>query len=419
MSQKQTNCAICDNHFNGYSGLQTHLRRKHNLTYGKYVSQFISNEQTLKCKMCGLESNNLNSHIINTHQISIEEYKKIFNSQTCQLTENQIQQISDTKSKKHSKNKEKKSQQKKILEEMFELGVKPLKCQCCNFESMFSLITHIIRKHNLSVNEYKQKFPESVVYRNTPNHSKNISLALKHKLSSNIEARERFLAWRSFPSELKHWIRKGFDPNEAAQKVIDFQRKMSLKGNNEITCAKRSKKNSGSNNPMSLQSISVREGVSIEEAKTLTPCYGRKGKLHPFFGKKHTEQSLYKIANAHHLITPDYRSKPEIELAQFCSQIGDIKCNVRVGRWNVDILFEDRKLIVEFFGDFWHLNPKFYASSDRHGFHNKFITAQDIWNRDQYKIDSLQKLGYNVIVIWENDWHLNKQICQNKITDLD
>lgn len=51
----------------------------------------------------------------------------------------------------------------------------------------------------------------------------------------------------------------------------------------------------GNSNPMSLVSISIRNGCSILEAKEKTPAKNRVGILHPMFGKKHSIETIKKI----------------------------------------------------------------------------------------------------------------------------
>lgn len=64
--------------------------------------------------------------------------------------------------------------------------------------------------------------------------------------------------------------------------------------------------------------------------------------------------------------------------------------------------------ILEFNGDYWHANPKFYKASDG-VLHNKSVTAQEIWDRDAKILAALRKLGYSVLVVWENDYYKNPE----------
>jgi G:T-mismatch repair DNA endonuclease (very short patch repair protein) len=133
------------------------------------------------------------------------------------------------------------------------------------------------------------------------------------------------------------------------------------------------------------------------------------------FGKKHTAEALEKIAGAPHLSNPDYRSKPERELEQQCRNLGSLENNVRIGKWNVDVLFTEKRMIVELFGDYWHMNPVKYASTVRHSLMGK--TADEVWSRDERKLKDLRDQGYEVVVVWESDWRHDPDACVKRIRD--
>lgn len=63
---------------------------------------------------------------------------------------------------------------------------------------------------------------------------------------------------------------------------------------------------------------------------------------------------------------------------------------------------EKIKIIIEIFGNYWHANPAMYESTDEFSFNNVY-TASEIWEKDKNRILDLEKLGYNVIVVWESE----------------
>ena len=71
------------------------------------------------------------------------------------------------------------------------------------------------------------------------------------------------------------------------------------------------------------------------------------------------------------------------------------------------------KKIIEFNGDFWHANPILYEKSDIVR-KNPIQTADEIWENDARRIQSLEKLGYQVKVVWEHDYRANPQkiVCE-------
>ena len=77
--------------------------------------------------------------------------------------------------------------------------------------------------------------------------------------------------------------------------------------------------------------------------------------------------------------------------------------NKKVGKWVVDLIDVDRKIIIEVNGDYWHGNPRVYQS-------DVFIpsigmTAGEKNMLDNQRNDQLRQMGYNVIVLWELDIH--------------
>jgi G:T-mismatch repair DNA endonuclease (very short patch repair protein) len=281
----------------------------------------------------------------------------------------------------------------------------------CDFESMSSIISHVTSKHNISLKEYRDAFSGAIVQR--------WPLSQKSKMSeimSQDDKIQKLLKNRSFPSEIKHWIRKGFSEHEARQQVIEHQKMLALKQNNPKTKEHQRIKASGDSNPMSLRSISSRYEVSIEEAVKLTPCYGRVGSKHPMHGKKHKPESLAKIIE-NSFLKISKRSETEKHLYDCLIDRGyNIDHNVAlVNRFNCDIVFRDAPLVIELFGDFWHCNPRFWSADS----FNSVIkmTAKEKWDKDAQKLDTLRSGGYNVIVVWEYDWKNTKEQVIKEIVD--
>jgi G:T-mismatch repair DNA endonuclease (very short patch repair protein) len=64
--------------------------------------------------------------------------------------------------------------------------------------------------------------------------------------------------------------------------------------------------------------------------------------------------------------------------------------------------------IYEFYGDFWHGNPSRFHREDIN-LANK-ISFGELYDNTMRREQELQKLGYNVITIWESDWLATKAI---------
>lgn len=74
-----------------------------------------------------------------------------------------------------------------------------------------------------------------------------------------------------------------------------------------------------------------------------------------------------------------------------------------------DIFIPEFNLIIEYFGDYWHCNPKKYDADYFNVKKNKF--AKEIWEYDRSKLELIKSYGYNLEVIWESDLkNNNKQL---------
>jgi G:T-mismatch repair DNA endonuclease (very short patch repair protein)/predicted RNA-binding Zn-ribbon protein involved in translation (DUF1610 family) len=189
----------------------------------------------------------------------------------------------------------------------------------------------------------------------------------------------------------------------------------------------------------------------------------------PFFGKKHTKESLKKISksktgqytgNQNHMKQEKYRqmsrdimrsnwdngildrkviseqmkqtqrsgkiksgivSKREKEIVKEIKQLGHkLIHSYRVDSKICDVYIPSLNLIIEYFGDYWHCNPKKYESDFFNKKKGKF--AWELWDYDKKKIDLIKSYGYNLEVVWEGDLKLNNKlieiIIENYVTKL-
>ena len=60
------------------------------------------------------------------------------------------------------------------------------------------------------------------------------------------------------------------------------------------------------------------------------------------------------------------------------------------------------KKAIEFFGDYWHCNPRKYNGDFFNKSSKKY--AHEIWAHDKKKIEDLKSLGYSVLIIFESDY---------------
>jgi len=230
---------------------------------------------------------------------------------------------------------------------------------------------------------------------------------------SNIKHKKEFSIYR-----FQFWMQRGFSEVEAKHKVSEIQK---------INAKKHVSKIRPEYSIFNKQYWIVKKGMSEEDAvKKVSEIQTKlSAKSSKFKGKVRTTESKIKISNsmkkkiesvgagewASHFGSFNGSSKIERELFDYIKENinVNVKANFPIENYIVDIIHD--KKIVEFYGDFWHANPKTFKSSDdlKYGSFDK--TAEKIWENDKQRIDFLKYLGYDILVIWETDWIKNKNYC--------
>ena len=76
--------------------------------------------------------------------------------------------------------------------------------------------------------------------------------------------------------------------------------------------------------------------------------------------------------------------------------------------------FKYKNKIIEFNGDFWHANPKFFKSDSLLRYPHSYRVAKFLWEKDEYKILLANNEEFEVLTIWEYDYNLNKENIINE-----
>lgn len=77
-------------------------------------------------------------------------------------------------------------------------------------------------------------------------------------------------------------------------------------------------------------------------------------------------------------------------------------------RYKADGYCSETNTIFEFHGDYWHGNPELYLSNSKS---HTYKTFGQLYKNTLKKENTIKKLGYNLVVMWENKWNkINKAI---------
>ena len=88
--------------------------------------------------------------------------------------------------------------------------------------------------------------------------------------------------------------------------------------------------------------------------------------------------------------------------------------------YHVDYYDKTLNIIIEFYGDFFHLNPKIYdANFIQFKHHEKAILAKNRWQHDKERIDDIQQtLNCKVIIVWEYTYKNDKKGTINSLIQM-
>ena len=103
------------------------------------------------------------------------------------------------------------------------------------------------------------------------------------------------------------------------------------------------------------------------------------------------------------------KSKAETTLINQLKDINIIAVqSFRVDTKTCDIYIPSLNLIIEYFGKYWHCDPRHYKEDYFNIKKNQ--TAKEIWEYDRKKLELIKSYGYNLEVIWEIDFKNNNKL---------
>lgn len=193
-------------------------------------------------------------------------------------------------------------------------------------------------------------------------------------------------------NQVKYWIKKGYSEEEAKQKVSERQ------------------------NTFTLEKCIAKYGD--EEG---TRRYNERQKNWSAKIEEQYQQGLF--SKIPHSQNSNIYSKFEKDIVDSIIEsldidINDIYC-YKTSQFRLENTNEDCKnkifsydltignKIIEFNGDFWHMNPDMYDSDYVHPYSN--LSAEEKWEIDEIKLKCAFQNGYEVLTIWEQEYNENKE----------
>lgn len=183
----------------------------------------------------------------------------------------------------------------------------------------------------------------------------------------------------SVPWQERYWTARGFSAEEARNRVSSIQKSNSLRRKNRVSCW--------------TVSYWTTRGLSEEEARARVSEIQRKNSGRSSLSSSRVAEEFLK----------------EVEK----------KFNIKVIReqeispFIVDGLVEGERLVLEFFGDFWHCNPRYYSEDFVHPVVGR--RAASIRREDEGRLSLLRQMGYTPVRVWESDWREDPQTVLEEI----
>lgn len=206
---------------------------------------------------------------------------------------------------------------------------------------------------------------------------------------------------KGLPNTLDYWINKGLSLQEAERQITLIQQERSLKS----PASKKGARGYSVRTKEYWIKMGFNENAAIEKVKEAQTTNGLEFYINKYGtrGEEMFRLRIEKWLNSEgnkRMIRN--RSKKSLELFE---QIGigsygidekTVRGKLKVHR--VDFIY--KKKIIEFYGDYWHGNPKIY-SMDSYIRKKKIV---DVWGHDLLKIQDLEDKGYSVMIVWEMDY---------------
>lgn len=292
-----------------------------------------------------------------------------------------------------------------------------VKCCICGMKMTQIGIAHLKNMHNMTTQEYKSLYPDARI--------------------TSQKYIDKYLTGENNPCSKKNSTQQ--ERKERSPFSKDFYIKRNLSEQNRLDFIENVSKNRETNNCILYY---LHRGYSLDDAKrmlhdrqqtfTLDKCiekYGEEIGKEVFSERqrKWSEKMKEKYKNGEYSthtynLSSQAFSSFEIECVRQIvdslsidkndyyaadSSLGqyEIFDNTRHKRYRYDFIYKNK--VIEFNGDYWHMNPVKYTAECYNSQLGR--TASQQWKYDSYKLDFIKKQGYDTLTVWESDYKNNKE----------
>ena len=203
-------------------------------------------------------------------------------------------------------------------------------------------------------------------------------------------------------NQVKYWINKGYSEEEAKQKVSERQSTFTLE-----KCIERYGDEEGTRRYIERQkNWSAKLEAMYQQGMFSKVPLTQNSSIFSKFEKDMVDSIIDKLD-----LDLDIDDINCYKNSQFQLSNVNEECNNKI--FSYDFKFENK--IIEFNGDFWHMNPDIYDSDYCHPYTN--LSAEEKWNFDEIKLECAIQNGYDVLTVWESEYKENKEAALQKCVE--
>lgn len=317
----------------------------------------VDKSDYVQCKICNKYADSIGKHLSVSHKEygGIEQYKKQYGEDV---------EIISNNYKKHLSNK-------------------------------FKGENNINHKSKTTELQRQQKSPFSIEFWKLkyPSYSDD-------KLNELIQTfRDSALSDREFNTRLDYYIKRGFSEDEGLKLIKERQTTFSL----DICIEKH-----GEEEGLKIWKERQDKWLKTLDDKTDEEKLEIKKKKLNGSGYSKISQDLFWNIQKH------FKNNEHIKFKELNNEVILYDKNTN-NVFAYDYIDFKNKKVIEFNGDFWHCNPNKYDENYIHRLTNK--TAKKIWEFDKTKNNFMINKGYDILVIWESEYRINKDEVIKKCID--
>jgi len=271
--------------------------------------------------------------------------------------------------------------------------------------------------------ELTSKFKSKEISKTTPSNSPYTIEHWTKKINpiSNknyTEQEAKFECNRRRPIKMEYWVERGFSAEEAKKRAIEHKKNNDTKAAKASSTRSTELKKLSSNRSIEYwlmrgytREDAIKKISNLQSTFTYEKCVEKYGETEgkKIWGRRQNKWikslSASGLKSGFSKISQDlfirlYSVFPEILFGN-----NEIQLTVNEYSYIIDCIHCEKKKIIEFYGNYWHANPTRFNENDL--IHRKI--AKDIWKKDARKINDLNQLGYDVLIVWESDFKNNPE----------